>query len=118
MNANSRSRVATNISEITTNNITENSSIKNGVVLSVEGLNNEAYESSTDNCENGHCLQFQMNKLNIDNETTDILKDTSDNPHYLQLRCLKQKQMMKLMKFQRIILKILITFNLTYPKQQ
>ena len=91
MNANSRSRVATNISEITTNNITENSSIKNGVVLSVEGLNNEAYESSTDNCENGHCLQFQMNKLNIDNETTDILKDTSDNPHYLQFEMPKTK---------------------------
>ena len=37
----------------TYNNVIKKSSIKDGIIMKVEGLSNEAYESSTDNLENG-----------------------------------------------------------------
>ena len=81
---NASSTFTTNIHETAKNNTTKKSSIKDGVVLNVEGLNNEAYESSTDNLENGHHLQSERNKLEIDNEKCEMSEDNSNNPHYLQ----------------------------------
>ena len=88
------SRVPTSISEIdeiTRNNTIKNSSIKDGVVLTVEGLNNEAYESSADNLENGHCVQFEIPNPKMDDTIYEISKDNSENPHYLQFEIPKTK---------------------------
>ena len=48
----------------TNNNVMKKSSIKDGVIMKVEGLSNEAYESSTDNLEN-----------RLNNETCEISTD-------------------------------------------
>ena len=71
------------------NNIVENSNIKEGIILSVEGLNNEAYESSTDYLEN--VRQTHIEKLpTIINDTkhnnNDIVKNKMTNQNNINTK--------------------------------
>ena len=71
------------------NNIVENSNIKEGIILSVEGLNNEAYESSTDYLEN--VQQTHIEKLpTIINDTkhnnNDIVKNKMTNQNNINTK--------------------------------
>ena len=71
------------------NNIVANSNIKEGIILSVEGLNNEAYESSTDYLEN--VQQTHIEKLpTIINDTkhnnNDIVKNKMTNQNNINTK--------------------------------
>ena len=71
------------------NNIVENSNIKEGIILSVEGLNNAAYESSTDYLEN--VQQTHIEKLpTIINDTkhnnNDIVKNKMTNQNNINTK--------------------------------
>ena len=58
----------------TNNNVMKKSSIKDGVIMNVEGLNNEAYESSTDNLEN--VQETNIDKLpTTNNETNAVINN-------------------------------------------
>ena len=58
----------------TNNNVTKKSSIKEGVIMKVEGLCNEAYESSTDNLEN--VQETNIDKLpTTNNETNAVINN-------------------------------------------
>ena len=86
MNANNV--ITTNVDESTKKDTTKNSSIKDGVVLNVEGLNNKAYENSTDNLAN---LHFEIHEPKMNDETFEISIDDSNNPHFLQFEMTKTK---------------------------
>ena len=86
MNANNA--VTTNIDESTKKDTRKNPSIKDGVVLNVEGLNNKAYKSSTDNLAN---LQFEVYEPKMNDETFEISIDDSTNPHFLQFEMTETK---------------------------
>ena len=88
---NANNTITTKIDETKKKDTTKNSSINDGIVLTVEGINNEAYESSTDNLENGHYLQFEIPKPKTDNDTVEISTDNSENPHFLQFEMTKTK---------------------------
>ena len=88
---NANNTITTKIDETKKKDTTKNSSINDGIVLTVEGINNEAYESSTDNLENGHYLQFEIPKPKTDNDTVELSTDNSENPHFLQFEMTKTK---------------------------
>ena len=85
---NDNAAITTNIEEPTKNDTKKNSSIKEGVVLNVEGLNHEAYENSTDNLAN---LQFEIHGPKMNDENFEISIDDSKNPHFLQFEMTKTK---------------------------
>ena len=80
MNANNT--ITTKTDETTEKDTLNNSIMKNGVVLTVEGINNEAYESSTDNLENGYHIHFEIPGPKTDNDTLENSTDHFENDDY------------------------------------
>ena len=83
--------ITANIEEPTKNDTKKNTSIKDGVVLNVEGLNHETYENSADNLANVHHVQFEIPEPKMNDETFEISTDDSENPHFLQFEMTKTK---------------------------